>query len=220
MDKIILKVQYTGISLSLFAWIIGIIGSHVELLQVEINLDLFIFVYLTLVLIIYIISFTALKSPEIFKVDENQIKIVFFNNKHNKPSGNGKPTISKSLAQTQDKNYQIEETDDKLLDYIEKEKPYLNPELSLQELADLVGEKRYFLSIVINQKHNKNFFEFINSYRVEEVKAIIANPENKNLKLIAIALDAGFNSKASFNRIFKQMTNMSPSQYISAKQAV
>jgi AraC-like DNA-binding protein len=226
IDKMILKVQYTGISLSLFAWIIGIIGIHLDFFHVEINLDLFIFVYLTLVLIIYIISYSAIKSPEIFKLDENQIKVVFLKSQHNLQSGNRKQTNSKLIAETQDKTGKIlkdpviEEINDKLLDYIDNEKPYLNTELSLQELADNLEVKRHQLSSIINQKHNKNFYEFINQYRIEEVKAMMTNPKNKHFKLISLAYDAGFNSKASFNRIFKQMTNMTPSQFISTQQAI
>ena len=157
---------------------------------------------------------------ERMKQEQNlpMINVVFLKNKHKVLSGNGKLTTSNSIPQTQDKIDQIEKTNEKLLDYIENEKPYLDPELSLQELADQVGEKRYFLSIVINQKHNMNFFEFINLYRIETVKTMMANPENKDLKLIHMALDAGFNSKASFYRIFKQMTNMTPSNFITANK--
>ncbi|RLD50016.1 MAG: hypothetical protein DRJ05_20200 [Bacteroidetes bacterium] len=226
IDKMILKFQYIGISLSLFAWIIGIIGIHLEFFHVEINLDLFIFVYLTLVLIIYVISYSALKSPEIYKLDESQIKVMFRKNQDNKPSGNDKPIAVKTIVETSDKVDQFsddpiaEEINNKLLDFIDTEKPYLNPELSLQELADNVEVKRHHLSNVINQKHNKNFYEFINQYRIEEVKALMVDPKNRNYKLISLAYDAGFNSKASFNRIFKQMTNMTPSQFITSQQAV
>ncbi len=226
IDKMILKFQYIGISLSLFAWIIGIIGIHLEFFHVEINLDLFIFVYLTLVLIIYVISYSALKSPEIYKLDESQIKVMFRKNQDNKPSGNDKPIAVKTIVETSDKVDQFsddpiaEEINNKLLDLIDTEKPYLNPELSLQELADKIEVKRHHLSNVINQKHNKNFYEFINQYRIEEVKALMVDPKNRNYKLISLAYDAGFNSKASFNRIFKQMTNMTPSQFITSQQAV
>ena len=65
-----------------------------------------------------------------------------------------------------------------------------------------------------------NFYEFINQYRIDEVKRLMDDPANKHLKLISLAYDAGFNSKASFNRIFKQMTEMTPSQYYSLQEAV
>jgi len=220
VDKMILKVQYVGISLSLFAWIIGIVGVHLELFNIEINVDLFIFVYLTLVLIIYIISYAALKSPEIFKLDESQIKVKFRRGQQNSDNGNNEPIgktvtsvgINESTPITEDP--QIQDVNNKLIGYIEEEKPYLNPELSLQELADKLEVKRHVLSNVINHIHHKNFYEFINHYRVEEVKLMLTNPKNKHLKLISLAYDAGFNSKATFNRIFKQTTNMTPSQFI------
>ena len=226
IDKLILKFQFIGISLSLFAWIIGIIGIHLEFFHIEVNLDLFIFVYLTLVLIIYMISFSALKAPEIYKLDENQVKLVFHKNQNITPSGNGHPIFDKTINETAHKIVQFsedpisEEINMKLLDFIETEKPYLNPELNLQELADKLEVNRHQLSNVINQKHNKNFYEFINYYRIEEVKEMMANPDKKHFKLISLAYDAGFNSKSSFNRVFKQMTLMTPSQFILTQEAV
>ncbi len=228
VNKRNLKVQYIGISLSLFAWIIGIVGVHLELFNVQVNLDLFIFVYLTLVLIIYIISYAALTSPEIFKLDESQTKVVFLKSQLKVLSGSSKPKPSKEIAgakadesvEQSNDTAMVEEINEKLLDYIDEEKPYLNPELSLQDLADRLDVKRHHLSNVINQKHNKNFYEFINQYRIKEVKTMLTDPENKHLKLISLAYDAGFNSKATFNRIFKQTTNMTPSQFISSQKVV
>lgn len=227
IDKMILKVQYLGISLSLFAWIIGIVGIHLEFFNIDIKLDLFIFVYLTLVLIIYVISYSAIKSPEIYKLDESQLYVGFSSSHHKTIIGKGKPIGVDVVSEIHDEKIIeeledpiIEEINTKLLNYIEKEKPYLNPELSLQELADDLHVKRYQLSNIINQKHHKNFFEFVNQYRVEEVKIRMTDPKNKHLKLISLAYDAGFNSKASFNRIFKQMTSMTPSQFIANKQTL
>ena len=224
VNKRNLKVQYIGISLSLFAWIIGIVDVHLAYFNVPMNLDLFIFVYLTLVLIIYIISYAALTSPEIFKLDESQTKVVFLKSQLKVLSGSSKPKPQSEIAGTQTEESSDTELEEdinkKLLEYIKEEKPYLNPELSLQDLADKLDVKRHHLSNVINQKHNKNFYEFINQYRIIEVKAMLTDPENKHLKLISIAYDAGFNSKATFNRIFKQTTNMTPSQFISSQKVV
>nr|NQU93636.1 helix-turn-helix transcriptional regulator [Bacteroidota bacterium] len=225
VDKMMLKIQNIGISLSLLAWIIGIVGIHLEFFNVEIKVDLFIFVYLTLVLVIYIISFAALKSPEIFKLDASQIKVKFLRSQQSSDNVN-EETIDKAAASIIKEttliieDAQIHDVNVKLIGYIEEEKPYLNPELSLQELADNLEVKRHTLSSAINQIHNKNFYEFINYYRVEEVKSMLTNPKNKHLKLISLAYDSGFNSKATFNRIFKQMTKMTPSQYVLKQQVV
>lgn len=225
IDKMILKIQYSGIVLSLLAWIIGIIGIHLSYFHVDVSVDLFIFVYLILVLIIYIISYGALNSPEIFKLDKTLFKVNFLKNTQIKNSGIKNQNSPKVKTEVHEKTNQgipipnDEEIDNKLLKYIQDEKPYLNPELSLQELADKLEVTRHRLSRIINQHHNKNFFEYINFYRVEEVKSKMDNSENKHFKLISLAYDSGFNSKATFNRIFKQMTNMTPSQYFTSQQA-
>jgi AraC-like DNA-binding protein len=102
----------------------------------------------------------------------------------------------------------------RLLHVMETEKPYLNSKLTIAQLANAVQIPAHHLSQLINDRYNANFFEFVNAYRVEEVKARFVDPGYKNLTLLGIALESGFNSKASFNRIFKQVTGMTPSEYI------
>lgn len=92
-------------------------------------------------------------------------------------------------------------------------KPYLNQHLKLYDLAKLTDTQPHVLSDQINQEMKMNFYEFVNQYRVEEFKQRILSPEYKHLTFLAIALDVGFNSKASFNRIFKKHTGMTPSQF-------
>lgn len=107
----------------------------------------------------------------------------------------------------------------KLLDFLEQEKPYLNNSLSIGELAESIEIPTYQLSQLINDKLGKTFFELINSYRVDEVKQRFFDPKYSNLTLLGIAMECGFNSKASFNRIFKQLTNQTPTEYIKTKKA-
>jgi len=92
-------------------------------------------------------------------------------------------------------------------------KPYLNETLSLSEMADDLGITDKKLSELLNQHLNTNFYNFINKYRVEEVKEKLAKEEDKKYTLLSIAFDCGFQSKTSFNRVFKQKTGMSPSKY-------
>jgi AraC-like DNA-binding protein len=101
----------------------------------------------------------------------------------------------------------------KLLDNMNQHKPYLNPELSLQMLANQLDIPSHYLSQVINEQLGQNFFDFINSHRVEEVKARLLNPQYTHLTILAIAFDSGFNSKSAFNLAFKNQTGLTPSQY-------
>lgn len=107
----------------------------------------------------------------------------------------------------------INELSLKLGKIMSESKPYLNPKLTLAELSEMSGINTHLLSRVINEKHNKNFFAFINSYRIEEFKKIIENDESKHLTLLAVAYDAGFNSKTTFNTAFKKLTNQTPREY-------
>lgn len=102
---------------------------------------------------------------------------------------------------------------EELKSYVELKKPYLDPDLSIAKLAEQVDLPTSKLSRLINQYGNATFFEFINSYRVEEVKSMIHDQQNAHLSLLGIALDSGFNNKASFNRTFKKYTGMTPSQF-------
>jgi AraC-like DNA-binding protein len=104
----------------------------------------------------------------------------------------------------------------RLIDYMHLEKPYLNPELTLTHLASEIDISTHHLSQIINEQFKLNFFEYINQFRVEEVKSRINDPKFEHYSLLGIALDSGFNSKSSFNRIFKKFTNQTPSQFKSA----
>lgn len=102
---------------------------------------------------------------------------------------------------------------EKLTEHMNSSKPYLNPDLSLSQLAEEIGITSHYLSQVINEKFKLNFFDFINGYRVEAFKERIADPGYSNYSFLGIALECGFNSKSAFNRIFKQVTGLTPSQY-------
>ncbi len=115
---------------------------------------------------------------------------------------------------------EIEILKERLLHVVENQKPYLNEALGLGELADSLGISTKKLSELLNQHLHTNFYNFINDYRVREVIARLATPDAEKYTLIAIAYDCGFQSKASFNRIFKQKMGMSPSEYRKGMVAV
>lgn len=92
-------------------------------------------------------------------------------------------------------------------------KLFKNPEISLTDLSKRLGVHPNTLSQVINSIENKNFYDFINELRVEEFKRLVVLESNKKYTLLSLALECGFNSKTSFNRNFKKITNLSPSEY-------
>ena len=100
-----------------------------------------------------------------------------------------------------------------LLEVMKTKKPYLSGELSLGELAQQLNISVNHLSQVLNTVQKQNFFDFVNSYRVNEVIEKMKDPGNRHLTLLAIGLDSGFNSKTSFNTVFKKFTGETPSRY-------
>ncbi len=100
-----------------------------------------------------------------------------------------------------------------ILVYMEKEKPYLNPDLKQVDLAKNLGLTSHHFSEILNFCFNQNFYNFVNSYRVLEAQNLIKKDSHSDAKMIAIAFDAGFKSKTSFNRVFKKHTGLTPSDY-------
>ncbi len=101
-----------------------------------------------------------------------------------------------------------------LLEYMEIEKPWLNSKLSLKDVAAHLNLSNNYTSQIINEQVGKTFFDFINEYRVEEVKRQLKESRHRQVTLLAIAFESGFNSKSSFNSIFKQITKSTPSEFI------
>lgn len=101
-----------------------------------------------------------------------------------------------------------------LMELMQSEKAYLNNDLSLIELAKTLNIHQNHLSQVINEKEDKNFYTYINSLRIKEFINQAQRPENKNLTLLAIAFQCGFNSKSTFNKHFKLYTGTTPKNYL------
>jgi AraC-like DNA-binding protein len=101
-----------------------------------------------------------------------------------------------------------------LTQLVHTEKLFLDPELTLSDLASHLDIHTNYLSQIINEQEGVTFYEYINNLRIEEFKRLVQKPENQKYTLLALAYDAGFNSKTSFNRNFKKNTNLSPSEYL------
>jgi len=102
---------------------------------------------------------------------------------------------------------------------METEKPYLDCNLKYSDLAAKLGISVRHLSRVLNEELGISFNDFVNAYRIKEVQAQLLNQENGEHTLLAIALEAGFNSKTSFNRIFKDHTGMTPTEFVRQHKA-
>jgi AraC-like DNA-binding protein len=92
-------------------------------------------------------------------------------------------------------------------------KPYLQPDITLDMLAETLGIPSRDLSLVFNRHFDSNFYEFINRYRIEEAKKMLSDPKHKSKTITHIYLDVGFNSKSVFNTFFKKHIGQTPSEY-------
>ncbi len=102
----------------------------------------------------------------------------------------------------------------KLLSYVEKEKPFLNSHFSIDDLAEAMHEHKKIISKLINNEFDTNFNHFINRFRVIYAQELISNKENKKLTLQAIAEMSGFNTRATFISSFKKFTGKTPSSFL------
>ena len=103
---------------------------------------------------------------------------------------------------------------ERLLAYMEDTQPYLDHQLCLRQLAEMLDVNANYLSQVINERHGRNFFEFVNHYRVNALKEKLEDPSNRQFTILSLAFECGFNSKTTFNTAFKRLTGQTPSQYL------
>lgn len=149
---------------------------------------------ITMSISIYTIGFFVIKQPRVF--DGEFFTELFL------PSENADASFEESL---------MNELYTKLTRYMETEKPYIDNELRLVNLADSLGFSTHLLSKVINKKSEKNFNQFVNDYRLQEAKRLLL--ENPNYSIKSIYFDVGFNNKATFYQAFKKEFHCTPSQF-------
>jgi len=100
---------------------------------------------------------------------------------------------------------------------VEDKELYLDPLLSINKLSEITRIPQYKISKILNNQLDQSFYDFINGYRIEAVKTQMDNGAAGELSILGIAMDCGFNSKASFNRVFKKREGITPSQYLKRK---
>jgi len=101
---------------------------------------------------------------------------------------------------------------------MKEEKPYLNEELSIKDLAEMLEVSSKNLSRVINEQKGMNFFDYINHYRIEEACDLLKNRSRSELRINEIMYQVGFRSKSTFNQVFKNKMGMTPNAYRGSQQ--
>ncbi|WP_420603259.1 helix-turn-helix domain-containing protein [Flagellimonas sp.] len=127
---------------------------------------------------------------------------------------------AQTIKISKSKNVGVDVTDvesrkiiDQLNSTMLSKKLFRNPELNLMGLSKAVGISERSISEALNGHLNKNFYQFVNEYRVKDVQEKLMDPNNSHLKILSLAFDAGFNSKATFNRLFKGYTGVTPKEF-------
>ncbi|MEJ2664295.1 MAG: substrate-binding domain-containing protein, partial [Spirochaetia bacterium] len=108
---------------------------------------------------------------------------------------------------------QTEQYFDRLITYMEKEKPYINDRLTLYDLARELKIPRSYLSYSINKYAKSNFYDLLHSFRVKEAKNILSDSRYDGISILDVAFNCGFKAKSTFNKIFKKQTGMTPTDF-------
>ncbi len=177
-------------------------GLITELLENSINL-----IWIAFSLIGFVLGYYAIHQPEIFKISHEE-----------EETATTAPEPEAAKARTSIAEEDLDAFRNRIEEVMKTQKPFLNPNLALNDLATLIKTPSHTLSRVIREGYDKNFFDFINSYRIEEFKENINNPKYHNYTLLGIAFEVGFNSKTAFNRSFKKMTGQTPSEYYHSRR--
>ncbi len=182
-------------------WAIGSVGAIFGLLKIDVPINLFDIFYLGLTILTIGIGVFSLKHPFILNVRfKHDGKII--NNKELAPKDENEEDNDNR------KNMRL------IIDYLEKEKAYLKNNLSLDDITKATGVPKHRISAIFNNELGKNFYEILNEYRTREAIRLMKEGKHMNFTLTYIAEMAGFNSRATFNRIFKKLTNQTPSEFI------
>lgn len=189
-----LKVLLGGITVTMLA------AVFVETLFI--NKDSWDAVWLLVALLIFAIGYFGLRQPLIFSGIESS-------------ESTEKLKYEKSTLTSDLKKEYLE----RLLNFMETDKPYLDSNITLNNLAVKLSISLHHLSQVINEELNMNFFEYINRARIDEAKRLLHDPQKQNIMISEIGLEAGFNSVSSFNTAFKKYTGMTPSSFKSGLQS-
>lgn len=164
---------------------------------------------------IYFITLKGLGQPTLWQIqpDKNKEKIekeMFEAEKIEtfKIEEKGSQPVIKGLSETK-----TTEIISRIIQLMEKDKLYQEPDLTLSALSDKLEIHSYQASQAINDRLKKNFYDLVNGYRVEEAKRLLLNLKNRNYTILSVGFEAGFNSKTTFNTVFKKFTGLTPTEF-------
>lgn len=185
------KIFISFISVIILLWFYGFVSKYIESLQFT-TVFTYNFVWLLISFLTFLFAYFSYFDSEILSIPEKQTKY---------EQGYFAP----------DYYLQLKEELEKVMI---NEMPYLNPKLTISELARIMGKNQRDLSRVINELYKQNFYEFVNTFRIQKFKELVLKPENRTFTILSLAYESGFNSKATFNSAFKKITQLTPSEYI------
>ena len=162
---------------------------------------------------VYIITYKGVMQPTIWQkgIEKHEIEEVI--QEEEKLALQTAAPPQTRVVKTIATGVKIDETILKITSLMEQDKLYQETDLTLQTLADKLKIPSYQVSQAINDGMNKNFYDLINSYRVEEAKRLLLNPRNRNYTILSVGFEAGFNSKTTFNTVFKKFTGLTPTDF-------
>jgi AraC-like DNA-binding protein len=161
---------------------------------------------------IYIVTFKGISQPSLWQVQHN-LKKEEIEQEFQEAEKLEVQIHNKEEYLTKVGENKFEPIVKNVLGLMEGEKLYHEAELTLQQLANRLQLPTYLVSQAINDGLKKNFYELINGYRVEEAKQLLLSPKNQNFTILSIGFEAGFNSKTTFNTVFKKFTGMTPTEF-------
>jgi AraC-like DNA-binding protein len=192
------------LSITFYAgYVLVFILGGIDILSGLLPFDPYILTFFLIAFFSFAYSFYAIRQPEILDYPAENPE------EDTNATANGTSRYARSGLRDE----QAEEYLTTLLKYMDEEKPYLNGDLSIADLSKRTGIPRHYITEVLNEKHGRNFFSFVNEYRVREVISRIKDPRYQHYTILAIAFDSGFNSKSTFNTFFKAYTGKTPSDF-------